>query len=295
MRPRAGSFARFATPVRVWVQRFAFLFLVAVATALIIMSQARFNAADRMRTQVIDAFAPILETISRPVDAVSGWIDTMREFSEVQEVNTRLRGEIAELRHWEGEAARLRAENQALRSLVAAVPDNKVKFITARVIADVGGVFVRSMMLNGGRRNGIRKGLAAVNGEGLVGRITDSGARSARVLLVTDLNSRIPVVVQSTRDRAILAGDNSDFPRLVHLPVGAPVTPGDRIVTSGHGGVFPPGIAVGVVASVDDDGGVRVRPFVNWNRLEFVRIVDYMPRGILDEPAMPTAGAEAVE
>jgi rod shape-determining protein MreC len=91
-----------------------------------------------------------------------------------------------------------------------------------------------------------------------------------------------------------LAGDNTDQPRIVHLPAGAPVTPGDRIVTSGHGGVFPPGIAVGVVASVDEDG-VRVRPYVNWHRLEFVRVVDYSPRGIIEQLPAQAAGMDGAQ
>lgn len=291
MRARTGSFARLATPVRVWVQRFAFLFLLAVSGALIIMSQANFTAADRIRAHVVDAFAPILETLSQPVDSVSGWIETAQEFVTVQEENALLRAEVAALQRWEGEAARLAAENQSLRTLVSAVPEIAGTHITARVIGDAGGTFVQSLLLNAGLNDGVRKGLAVVNAEGLVGRVTGAGGRSARVLLVIDLNSRIPVVVQSTRDRAVLAGDNTDQPRLVHLPAGAPVTPGDRIVTSGHGGVFPPGIAVGVVASVDEDG-VRIRPFVNWQRLEFVRVVDYDPKGIIEQPPAQAAGAE---
>lgn len=291
MRARTGSFARLATPVRVWLQRFAFLFLLAVSGTLIIMSQADFSAADRIRANVVDAFAPILETLSQPVDSVSGWIETARELIAVQEENARLRAEVAELQRWESEAARLKAENQSLRTLVRAVPEIEGKHTTARVIGDAGGTFVHSLLLNAGLNDGVRKGLAVINAEGLVGRVTGAGWRSARVLLVIDLNSRIPVVVQSTRDRAILAGDNTNQPRLVHLPAGAPVSPGDRIVTSGHGGVFPRGIAVGVVASVDEDG-VRVRPFVNWQRLEFVRVIDYSPKGIIRQPPAQAAGAE---
>jgi len=280
LRQRAGSFARLATPIRVWVQRFAFLLLATTAAGLIIMSQAQFPIAERLRTRVVDAFAPILESLSRPVDTVSGWIDYARDLNDARSENLRLRAEVAQLKHWESEVLRLQAENESLRNLVGIVPENEARHIGARVIADSGGAFVRSLIINAGARNGVRKGVAVVNDEGLVGRVTQVGERAARVLLVTDLNSRIPIVIQGTRDRAILAGDNSDNPQLVHLPAGAPVSPGDRIVTSGHGGVFPPGIGIGVISSVDD-AGIRVRPFVQWHRLEHVRVVDYDPQGIL--------------
>ncbi|MHA1568279.1 MAG: rod shape-determining protein MreC, partial [Alphaproteobacteria bacterium] len=183
------------------------MFLLAASGALIIMSQAKFSAADRIRTQVVDAFAPILETLSQPVDSISGLIGSARELVAVQEENARLRARIADLRRSGGEAARLAAENQSLRTLLKAIPKINGKHVTARVIGDAGGIFVHSLLLNAGLNDGVRKGLAVVNAEGLVGRVTGAGGRSARVLLVIDLNSRIPVVVQSTRDRAILAGD----------------------------------------------------------------------------------------
>ena len=100
---------------------------------------------------------------------------------------------------------------------------------------------MESLILNAGAREGVRKGSPVVTGDGLVGRIAGVGYRSARVLLITDLNSRIPVLVEPTGMRAILAGDNSDRPRLIRLPPGATVSPGERVSTSGRAGAFPAG------------------------------------------------------
>jgi rod shape-determining protein MreC len=135
-------------------------------------------------------------------------------------------------------------------------------------------VFVHSVLVNAGSQDGVARGQAVVTGVGLAGRIATAGTRSARALLITDLNSRIPVTVESSRERAILAGDNSPQPRLAFLPQNAAVAVGDRIVTSGHGGVFPPGVPVGIVSSIAD-GVVRVAPYVALDRLEHVRIVNY--------------------
>jgi len=182
---------------------------------------------------------------------------------------------------WQASARKLAAENVHLRSLLNFAPGAEPGFVTARVIADTGGAFVHSILVSAGVRDGVAKGQAVVTGDGLVGRVHAVGVRAVRVLLVTDLNSRIPVVVEATRTRAILAGDNSERPRLIHLPPGASVSIGDRIVTSGHGGAFPPGIPVGVVAQVND-GAVLVKPYAQRDRLEFVRVVDYGLKGILD-------------
>jgi rod shape-determining protein MreC len=127
-------------------------------------------------------------------------------------------------------------------------------------------------------------------GEGFIGRIIEVGEVSSRVLLITDLNSRIPVMVESTRDRAILAGDNSDEPRLLYLPPAVALSPGDRIVTSGDAGALPPGLPVGTVTAAGE-GGARVAPFANWSRIEYVRIIDYGLKGILGPANAPPSPA----
>ncbi len=190
---------------------------------------------------------------------------------------------------WQAAALRLEAENKNLRDLLNYVPGPEPSFITARVIADTGGAFAHSLILNAGVRDGVAKGQAAMTGDGLVGRVAGAGSRSARILLITDLNSRIPVLVGTERIRAILAGNNSDRPRLIHLLSGETVSADDRIVTSGHGGAFPFGLPVGVVASVSD-GGIGVEPYVERNRLEYVRLLDFGLAGIAGTLA-PESGA----
>jgi len=168
-------------------------------------------------------------------------------------------------------------------------PEQAVTFVAARVVADNGGAFVRSVLVAAGARDGVRKGDAAATGEGLVGRVAEVGERSARVLLLTDINSRIPVVIERSRDQGILAGDNSDNPRLLYLPHGAQLLAGDRVVTSAAGGAFPPGLPVGVVKSVDN-GNAVVELFVDWDHMEFLRLLDYRLSGVLQGASGEPAG-----
>ena len=123
--------------------------------------------------------------------------------------------------------------------------------MTARVIANSGGGYVRAVMVNAGTEQGLSRGQAAITGAGLVGRLTEVGNRAARVLLLTDLNSRIPVVVEGSHVNAMLAGDNSERPRLIYASEPEALKIGDRIVTSGEGGIFPPGLPVGMVAGLE--------------------------------------------
>ena len=278
---REGSMIRFASPLRPWVQRFPFLLTVVVAVGLIVLGKADTILIERARSAIADVSVPLFDLMSRPAAAVAELIDDVREIGSLRSDNVRLRQEQEELLRWRIIAQQLDAENQLLRKLVRLAPDPNLSFVSARVIADYGGAFFRSVLVAAGEREGVRKGQAVVNGEGLVGRVFEVGSRSARLLLLTDINSRIPVVIERTRDRAVLAGDNSNYPRLLYLAPDAAPRPGDRVVTSGSGGIFVPGLPVGLVSAVSG-GTVIVQPFVDWDRLDYVRLVDYdLPRALL--------------
>ena len=276
MKPRGGSSVlRLALPIKVLIQRFAFLFLILAAFALMLLSKAETSAIEKVSNVVVDIFAPLMDGLSQPAAAISDAVRAVRQLANIHAENDRLRRENARLLAWQETSRRLMAQNQALMSLLEYKPESGAKYIAARVIGDSGGAFVRSMLINSGRRDGLAKGQAAMTGHGLAGRVTSVGLRSARILLITDINSRVPVIVQASRDRAILAGDNSQLPRLVFLPSNASVNSGDIVVTSGHGGIFPAGLPVGRIIR-SDDGVVRVNPFVRFEKLEFVRVIDYV-------------------
>jgi rod shape-determining protein MreC len=265
---------RLAVPLKVLVQRFAFMLLVLSAFALMLLSKAETALVERISIAVVDVMAPIMDVLSRPVATINETVESVRNLVALHDDNERLRRENTRLLAWQEAARRLARQNSVLQELLDFVPDPRAGFITARVISDAGGAFVRSMLVNAGTRNGVAKGQAAVAGDGLVGRVSAAGSRSARILLITDINSRVPVLVEASNNRAILAGDNSELPRLIFLAANAAIKPGDRIITSGHGGMFPPGLPAGEVVSIGE-GGIRIRPFVGLGRLEFVRVVDY--------------------
>jgi rod shape-determining protein MreC len=248
--------------------------LIAASLALMMLGRTDSLVIERARTAVTDAVSPILDLLSRPVSGAVVVLENIREIMHLREENARLREEQARLLHWQSVARALEAENQSLRELLRLPPEPETRFITARVIGDTGGPFVRTALVAAGYRDGVRKGQAAITGYGLAGRVSAVGRRSARLLLLTDINSHIPDIVERTRQRAVAAGDNTDFLHLLYLPPDIDIGPGDRIVTSGHGGLFPPGLPVGVVSSVTEDG-VTVQPFVDWSTIEYVRLVDY--------------------
>lgn len=283
---RSGSVIRLSAPFKVTAQRLALPALIFVSAVLLVLGKADVILFERARTSVADAMSPLLDAVAEPINAAATAVRRVEDLSGIYSENQRLREENARLLQWQEVARRLEVENTGLRNLLNFKPQDMHGYITGRVIANSGGAFLRNVMIDAGRREGVERGQAAIAGEGIVGRVTEVGDRAARVLLVTDLNSRIPVVLDSSRERALLAGDNSSRPRLLYLPAKTGAKVGDRIVTSGSGGIFPPGLPVGVVASVES-GVVRVEPYAELSRLDYVRVVDFGLSGVLPQSAVP--------
>jgi rod shape-determining protein MreC len=271
---RPGPVSRFAAPLRLFAQRFTFLGLIAAAVGMMVLGKADTAVVERVRMIVVDAFVPILDAIARPVATANQAFERINEIVHVHAENARLREENARLLQWQSAARKLEIENRSLRDLLRFAPEAPVSFVSARVVGHGGGSFLRAVLVTAGARDGVAKGQAAVTGDGLVGRVTELGDRSARILLLTDINSHVPVILESSRDRAILAGDNSARPRLLFLPNDAKPQVGERVTTSGHGGVFPAGLPVGEIVSVGENG-VRIQPFVDLDRIEHLRLIEY--------------------
>ena len=268
---------------RASLQRVTIPLLVLLSVTLVILGKADQVMLEPLRIVIADAAAPVLDIVSRPLSALADLATRARRLVTIYQENDRLVEENERLMGWQQAAQKLAAENSQLRDLLKLAPEPTATYLTARVVANSGGAYVRSLMVYAGTENGVARGQAAVTGEGLVGRVSEVGSRAARVLLVTDLNSRVPVIVGGSQERALLVGDNSERPYLRYLDTGAAIRIGDRIVTSGQGGVFPPGLPVGVVASLDG-AAPRVEPYVELSRVGYLRIVDYGLADALPKP-----------
>jgi rod shape-determining protein MreC len=273
-----------ALPARAVAQRFPYFLLVLAALALLFLGRTQPEAVEALRGRMADIAVPVLDLLSRPVEATRRLVAEAQRILDVYEENARLREENARLLQWQDIARRLEQDNAAYRALLNVRREPQSTFITARVVGDVGSPFVRTLLLNAGRRDGVRRGFVALSGDGVIGRVVAVGERSARLLLLSDLNSRIPVILEPSRHRAVLAGDNSGWPRLLFLPHGTRLAPGERVVTSSHGGAFPEGLMVGVVA-LGSEGELRVQPSANLERLDIVTVVHVeMPQVPFDAP-----------
>ena len=221
---------------------------------------------------MIDRVVPNFDWAMVPV---TGTINLVRDFQSYQRIyqqNQELRRELQQMKSWKEAALQLEQENARLLDLNSVRLDPRLTHVTGVVVADSGSPFRQSVLLNVGRRDGVLDGWATMDGLGLVGRISGVGERASRVILLTDTTSRIPAVIQPSGQNVIVVGDNTRSPPVDFLENPDLVRPGDRVVSSGDGGVFPAGLVIGQVAK-DPGGRLRVRLSADYERLEFLRVL----------------------
>ena len=230
---------------------------------------------EKFRAVVIDTFVPSFEWILRPMTSVVKLAKDYQSYEKLLEQNKELRRELQQMKSWKEAALQLEQENARLLDLNQLRVDSKLTHVSGIVIADSGSPFRQSVLLNIGSRDGIQDGWAAMDGLGLVGRISGVGSSTSRVILLTDNASQIPVIIQPSGQRAILVGDNSYAPPVEFIENVDLVRPGDRIVTSGGGGVLPEGLLIGTLA-LDPNNRLRARLAADYERLEFLKVLrDY--------------------
>lgn len=270
--------------IKAQVKQFAPVLFLVFALALIGVGVSHNPFLVKTKTAVSDAVMPIVDMMAAPVRWVRSGSAYVKDILRVHAENQRLRAENAKLVAWKNIALKVADDKKQLEKMLNYVPGKEVSYLTARVLADNGGTFARSLIVEAGSENGVTKGAVGVLPEGVLGRVAEVGSTVSRLLEITDYTSRIPVMVGEQRLLCILAGDNTDFPKLISIPEGAKINQGDRVVTSGHAGVFPSGLAIGTVVS-NEPGDVAVMPFARARDAEYVRLVDFGLSGVLIEEA----------
>lgn len=257
--------------------------IVIVLVAVFLVWRIDNPRVERLRAAVIDAVVPPMDWAMAPVTGLANLIQDFQSYQRIYEQNQDLRRELQQMRAWREAALQLEQENARLLDLNNVSLDPALTYITGVVMADSGSPFRQSVLLNVGARDGIIDGWPTMDGIGLVGRISGVGQNTARVILLTDTSSRIPVIIQPSGQRAILAGDNTIYPLLEFLEDTDAVRPGDRVVSSGDGALFPPGLLIGQ-AALGTDRRMRVRLAADYERLEFLRVLRAPPTEQITDP-----------
>ncbi|WP_417586999.1 rod shape-determining protein MreC [Pararhodobacter oceanensis] len=264
--------ADFVRPVR----RLVLGVIAVVLLALFLLWRIDSPRVERFRMAVVDTVVPNMDWAMAPVTRVTRMFEDFRSYARIYEQNQELRRELQQMRAWREAALQLEQRNAQLLDMSRVRLDPQLTHVTGVVMADAGSPYRQSVLINVGARDGIVDGWAVMDGLGLAGRIAGVGDRSSRVILLTDFNSRVPVMVQPSGQRALLSGDNSRVPVLEFVESAEALRPGDRVVSASDGGVFPPGLLVGEVVQ-GTDGRLRVRLAADYGRLDFLRVLRSRP------------------
>lgn len=170
----------------------------------------------------------------------------------------RLQRENLELQRYKELSETMVLRMERYEQLLNLVGETQAPALTARVVAEIRGPFAAAKIANAGHAEGVREGFAAVNANGLVGRVIRVGEHTSRILMVTDFNSRIPVMGQQSGDRALMVGDSQNGARLVEPETPERIVPGEVWVTSGDDGQLPLGVRVGRAVKQGDEWRVQL-------------------------------------
>jgi rod shape-determining protein MreC len=243
---------------------------------LVLIGRADQNFAGHLRAGLDDFLAPAYQLVSGPIQAAEHSTGAIGQLFDLESENTQLREENANLLQWQAVAMALEAQNDALKSSLNYVPSSAPTFYTGDVVADLGGVYARSVLValpaNGDPAAMV--GAIAMDGRGVAGRVVEAGSRSARVLLITDLNSRIPVSLGPSGAPALMTGTNGPDPALLYWAPGQPPAEGAMVLTSSVGGAFPPGLPVGIVHYNAQNDPV-ILPLADLDSLRLLRLFSY--------------------
>jgi len=253
--------------------------VIALAVVLVLLGKAQGTLFDRVRAQLTDTMAPVLEKVRAPVAGFDRFTGSIGEIFSVYEQNLKLKEENARLRQWRNVAIVLQGRVGRYQTLLHAVPDPQMNRVLARVIGRASRPFLQTMILDAGRDNHALPGQAVMDARGMIGRVYLTGRRTSWVILLTDLNSRIPVMVAPSSGntgniQAIMTGDNSALPSLDLVSRTVTLHPGDQVTSSGDGGLLPAGLPVGTVMS-NGAGGWRVALLADAAASQDVEILNF--------------------
>ncbi len=270
--------ADFKRPVR----RVLIAVMIFALSAVFLIWRIDSPRVERFRAAFIDRVVPNMDWAMVPVTKFVGMVEGFQSYAALYDQNQELRRELQQMKAWKEAAVQLEQQNAKLLAQNQVRLDPKLTSVSGVVLADSGSPFRQSVLLNVGSRDGIVDGWATMDGLGLVGRISGVGQTTSRVILLTDASSRIPVTIQPSGQKAMLVGDNSVAPPVEFLEAPEKVRPGDRVISSGDGGVFPAGLLVGQV-KLGTDQRLRVGLAADYERLNFLRVLRSHPAEQISE------------
>ena len=273
---REGPFGDVKVPLA-WTAAVALAIAAIVAVTLLANDRRgtiKAQAYGVTRQAVDTVTAPVGGALSAPIHWTGSAVNYVSGYFGAIGENRRLKRELAEMRQWRDVAVALKDRNDRLEAALGLRTEPPIPMVAARVVLDSRGPFANSRLANAGSAEGVVVGNPVMSDRGLIGRVVGVSPHISRVLMLNDVASKVPVLIDRTNARAILSGDGSGNPKLDYMRGRDAVRRGDRVLTSGDGGVFPRGLPVGA-AYKGVDGRWRVVLSADSSSIDIVRILKF--------------------
>ena len=251
-------------------QRFSLFVLMVISVVLILVETIETKPLTQIRSFVKDVVYRSATVVSIPAKGLNNFFDFVNNHINLYSDYNELTKENVELKNSISKKDFLELENSQLRKLIEEQVKSSSNLESARVMLDKQSPYLNSLVINIGSNKNIKKGMAVLDGKNFIGRIVDVNFFSSRVLLVSDLNSKIPVIIESSENHAILSGRGTGNPTLEYLPEDHKVKPGHKVYTSGKEGIFSPGIPIGEV--IFEDNQFQVLLFSDLSQITFINV-----------------------
>ncbi|MFM6972245.1 MAG: rod shape-determining protein MreC [Alphaproteobacteria bacterium] len=250
------------------------IFFVFLSIILLVTSRVNKDYTNKINEFFINVSSPIVSIVSFPINTSFDLILNFNQLILAKKENEKLKSELIKLQNFYISSLGIHQENKELRNALNFVKSKTENYKIARIIGISNKIFDNKILIDSGLDRGVKEGQIVTGDRAVIGRVAEVFNEKSRILLLTDSNSRIPIIASRTRNRGIISGNNSGLMEILYLPKNHQINLGDKIFTSSDGDVIPPGLLVGIVKRIDKNS-VYVAPIENIGSLNIVSIIDY--------------------
>ena len=258
-------------------QKFSLLALIIASVILLSLESINSKSLNFVRSAIKDVIYRTSFIASIPGNTIGPMYTTIQEHFKIYEQYELIKLELQQLKNQQNQIAYLKTENDKLKKVIDDTDIYNHESIISKVLVDKESPFLKSVILNKGFNSGLKKGMPVLKGPYFVGRITEVNYLSSRVLLISDLNSKIPVLIEPMGYQAIMSGTGDDLALLDFLPKNHQLEVGNLVYTSGTGGIFFEGIPIGRVELIEEK--FHVKFFSDLSQLYLINVIISEPMG----------------
>lgn len=260
---------------RLFIRKLIITLVAIGAFGLVFLNKIGDRNFDKKQDVISRALYPVVRILQLPADGIYFAYLKLKDAVLVYDENNMLRQKMQKFDALQNRLYALQAENILLSEMLYYTPPAEASFVTAKVIASEGDGFSHSLVAYVPESKGVKKGQVAVFKDAVIGRVDRVSGPYVRIMLISDISSKIPVLLERGRDNGILSGNNTPVLNLLYTPSNADIVKGDRVVTSGIGGIFPSDLLVGYVQKVSN-AAIEVVPAHDLEKIEYVKIIRYL-------------------